>query len=72
MSLGIGTGTPVSTGNTNHTGSSGGQPPTASSPTSFTVNCNGQAPPTEVYTNGCLSGLIPSKYVWNTNIIHYW
>lgn len=58
-----GAGTPGATanGNANGNAAGAGHPPSAPSPTSFHNACNGQATPAEVYTNGCLPGLIPSK-----------
>ncbi|XP_074602511.1 CUGBP Elav-like family member 3-B isoform X1 [Brevipalpus obovatus] len=61
--IGIGAGSPAVTNGSN--GSSNGpghHPPSAPSPTSFPhTHCNGG----EVYTNGCLSGLIASQAIPN-------
>lgn len=60
VSIGIGSGSATTNG-----GTPGGHPPTAPSPTTFHGACNGQATPAEVYTTGCLTGLIPGKYKSN-------
>jgi len=60
VSIGIGAGNPGAPV-TNGTAAGGtGHPSTAPSPPNFPHACNGQGPHAEVYTNGCLSGLIPS------------
>ncbi|RWS31993.1 CUGBP Elav-like family member 4 [Leptotrombidium deliense] len=60
VSIGIGAGNAANSNGTSV--SSAGHPPSAPSPPTYSPACNGQPPPpTEVYTNGCLSGLIPSR-----------
>ncbi|RWS17433.1 CUGBP Elav-like family member 4 [Dinothrombium tinctorium] len=54
VSIGIGGGTPGanSNGSSVSTGTAAGHPPNAPSPPTYSPACNGQGPPTEVYTNG--------------------
>lgn len=62
VSIGLGAGNagPPTNGTT---GVNGGHPPNPSSPPTF-GHCNGQAP-NEVFTNGCLSGLLSSQSLSN-------
>ena len=65
VSIGIGAGHPGNPVTNGSVPAGSSHPSTAPSPPNFPHPCNGQGSHTEVYTNGCLSGLIPSQAIPN-------